>query len=209
MKLSKDEYNKLAAFAFSEGNPGYKPEVVESPNGDGVWDEKKKYAHIAPKYFSVTPSDLHGLDNAKAMYNKAHDVADSVCKHLGLPEKYWGGPDSTLRVLHYPPGATTAPHTDFNLFTICMYRDDINAFKYLEGENEIILAKGRRLSPGLHIGEIMTEINGAQATKHEVLGTDNTQCSAVFFVVPAHDAILPSGKTVGEWMANRIKRSRK
>jgi hypothetical protein len=55
----------------------------------------------------------------------------------------------------------------------------------------------------------MTEINGAAATRHEVIGTDKRQCSAVFFVVPNHDVELPSGITVGQWIAERKNRSRK
>jgi len=208
MKLTKSDYDRIHTYGFSEDNPGYKPEVIESPNGDEKWDEKKKYAHIAPKY--LTPHSVTAdADEVWKVYNEARKESDRICEALDIPKEFWGGDDSTLRILDYPPGATTAPHTDFDLFTICLYRDDMKAFKYLSGSGDSLLYKARKISPGLHFGELMTEVNGATATKHEVLGTTNRQCSAVFFVVPDHKAKLPSGITVGEWMEERKSRSRK
>jgi len=206
VRLTEQQYETLAAFAFSSENPGYKPSVVEAPNGDNVWDENKRYAHLAPKYFEETNVDHHEI---KELYEIARQTAEWVCKMIEIPQEFFPGRDSTLRVLHYPPGATTAPHTDFDLFTICMYRDDNNAFKYLDGEEDALLTRARKFSPGIHFGELMTEINNAMATNHEVVGTERTQKSAVFFVVPEHSAVLPSGLTVGEWMAERKNRSRK
>lgn len=49
--------------------PGYRPNVVESPNGDGYWDGDKRYAHIAYKY----------LDEYKEVLN------ERKCKSLGIP----------------------------------------------------------------------------------------------------------------------------
>lgn len=204
MKFTKEDYDEIAAFAFSSENPGYKPQVIESPNGDGIWDAQKKYAHIAPKYLNQTNNESMWF-----FYNMAKVAAFQVCEELGIPKEFYPGEDSTLRILDYPPGATTAPHTDFDLFTLCMYRDDYDAFKYLSGENDLLLMKARSISQGIHFGEILTEVNGAQATGHEVVGTEKRQCSIVFFVVPDHKAVLPSGLTVGEWMEERKNRSRK
>ena len=200
--INKETYDELSKFAFSTANKGYKPAVVESPDGDGTWDTQKKYAHIAPKY--EVPEGL-----PSEVYAKAISEAVNMCLHLGLSPEFYPGSDSTLRVLEYPPGATTAPHSDFCLFTLSLYRDQPNAFKYLRGESEPLLTEARRLSPGIHFGDLMHEVLGVSATRHEVEATERTQYSAVFFVVPSHDAVLPSGLTVGAWMEERKSRSRK
>ncbi len=215
MRLTKSDYEKVHAFAFSEHNPGYTPEVIESPNGDTNWDTTKKYAHIAPKYFkqmkapSISKFLGTGPDSINSIYEGARKKAISICQALDIPKEFWGGDDSTLRILDYPPGATTAPHTDFNLFTVCLYRDDTASFKYLSGSTNPLLNRARDISEGIHFGEIMTEINGCEATKHEVVATKNRQCSIVFFVVPNHESILPSGISVGDWLEERKNRSRK
>ncbi len=208
MRLTEQQYETLATFAFSDKNPGYRPSVVEAPNGDNVWDESKRYAHLAPRYFEETDPNVDHLE-IKELYELARRTAEQVCEMLNLSREFFPGRDSTLRILHYPPGAATAPHTDFDLFTICMYRDDTDAFKYLDGEEDALLTRARKFSPGIHFGELMTEINDAMATNHEVIGTERIQKSAVFFVVPDHSAVLPSGLTVGEWMTERKNRSRK
>jgi len=206
-KLSEEDYKNLADFAFSEQNPGFKPKEIESPNGNGVWDESKRYTHIAPKYFRQVLELVPPI--VIELYAKAINECIRVCNAIELPHQFWPGPDSTMRLLDYPPGASTAPHTDFNLFTLCLYRDDMDAFKYLGGEGDPLLKKAREISPGIHFGEMMTEINGAQATGHEVVGTDKPQRSIVFFMVPRHSATLPSGKTVGQWIEERKRRSRR
>lgn len=215
MIYTKEDYDRIHKFAFSDENPGWNPDVIESPNGDGVWDEHKRYAHLAPKYFdqaSVSSPSFYTemySNGIFQLYHQARNEADRICRHLDIPKEFWSADDSTLRILDYPAGATTAPHTDFDLFTLCLYRDDMDAFKYLSGEDDPLLERAREISPGIHFGELMTELNGAQETEHEVLGTDNRQCSIVFFVVPNHKAILPSGISVGKWMDERKNRSRK
>jgi hypothetical protein len=203
-----NQYETLASFGFSADNPGYKPTVVESPDGDGVWDTEKKYAHIAPKYMKLVNPEVD-TSAIQALYDQALVEGKRICEALELPVQYHPGPDSTLRVLAYPPGATTAPHYDFDLFTISLFRDETRAFRYLEGEEDPLLVKARGISPGIHFGEILTEAVGAKATRHEVLGTPWRQKSAVFFVIPPHETVLPSGITVGAWIAERIARSRK
>lgn len=203
--LTKQEFESISEFAFSKLNPGYKPNVIEAPNGDGRWDTEKKYAHVAPKYFKDIKEDISSIVN---LYDKAVTISNGICEKLNIPEKYWAGSDSTLRVLHYPPGATTTSHTDFDLFTISMYRNSPELFKYLSGEDDPLLKKARAISPGLHFGELMSEINESKATEHEVMGSTDWQYSAVFFVVPHYNSILPSGISVGEWIDERKNRSR-
>lgn len=206
--LTLAEYEELASFAFSKDNPGYKPQVVESPDGDGVWDVDKKYAHIAPKYMSKVSPEVD-VTRIQELYDRAVAEGKRICEILELPPEYHPGYDTTLRVLDYPPGATTAPHYDFDLFTVSLYRDDMGAFKYLEGEDDSFLAKARKISPGLHLGELLEAAYGHKATRHEVVATDVRQKSAVLFIIPPHETVLPSGVTVGEWIAERIARSRK
>jgi len=206
MTFTQEQYNTLSSFAFSSFNTGFKPSVIESPNGDNIWDDLKRYAHIAPKYFASIEDQIPDII---ALYEMAKNEALCASYMLNLPEEFYPGPDSTLRILQYQPGATTAPHVDFDLFTISMYRNTLDTFKYLDGENDPLLQRVREYYPGIHLGELVTEINGAAATKHEVVASDDWQYSAVFFVVPEHTAILPSGLTVGQWMTERKERSRK
>jgi hypothetical protein len=207
MQLTNSDYEKISEYAFSKLNPGWRPEIQESPNGDGVWDANKRFAHLAPKYFersSPPPYIRHA-------YAAAMEVASWACTHLGLWPDFMPGPDTTIRVLDYPPGATTAPHTDFDLFTLRLYRNDVGAFRYLNGSDECpSLAKSRERFPGIHFGEILSQLDPKfTATEHEVVGSQAPQQSIVLFVVPEWDARLPSGQTVAEWMTERKARSRR
>lgn len=195
----------LIEYAFSDANPGWRPEIQESPNGDGVWDTNKRFAHIAPKYFNAATPQF-----VRSTYEKQLGLAVHACRLLRIPEAFHPGPDCTLRVLDYPVGATTAPHTDFDLFTMRVWRDDVDAFMYLGGECRELGSICKRY-PGLHFGELLAEIDPDRfvATKHEVVASDGQQSSCVFFVMPDHSAVLPSGLTVGEWVEERKARSRR
>lgn len=196
---------QLIEYAFSDANPGWRPEIQESPNGDGVWDTNKRFAHIAPKYFNAATPQF-----VRAAYEKQLGLARHACRLLRVPEAFYPGPDCTLRVLDYPAGATTAPHTDFDLFTMRVWRDDANAFKYLGDVGPNLVSITQRY-PGLHFGELLAEVSPKRfvATKHEVIASDEPQSSCVFFVMPDLDAVLPSGITVGEWVEERKARSRR
>ena len=198
--MDHGELDRLFDFAFGPTNPGYRPQVVESPDGNGVWDERKRYAHVAPKY---------GLGPMFGLYDRAFDLSRTVCEYLCVPRALWPGPDSTMRVLDYPPGATTAAHADWDLLTLSLYRDTPEPFKYLSGEHEPTLSDARKVWPGIHFGYIMREALGIEPTRHEVVASDKRTRSVVFFVVPSHVAALPSGLTVGEWIEDMKKRSRK
>ncbi len=50
MRFSKIEFDALSSLVFRPGYPGYKPNVVEAPNGDGKLDTDKRYSHVAIKY---------------------------------------------------------------------------------------------------------------------------------------------------------------
>jgi hypothetical protein len=198
--MDQGELDRLFDFAFGPTNPGYRPQVVESPDGDGVWDAQKRFAHVAPKY---------GLGPMHGLYERAFALARDVCIDLGIPPQFHPGPDSTIRVLDYPPGATTAPHADWNLLTLSLYRDTLDPFRYLSGESEPTLADARKVWPGIHFGYLMADITGIEPTRHEVVATKERQRSVVFFVVPSHTAVLHCGLTVGAWLDDMKTRARK
>jgi len=197
MQFTAKEFIDLRSFAFSAENKGYRPDVVEAPNGDGVYDVRKRFAHVAPKY---------GLGRGVGAYSTAFRQAVDAASVLYLPCEI--GPDSTLRVLEYPPRATSAPHTDFCLFTLSLYRSHPDAFKYT-GDCPGWAPTIREQFPRIHFGELMTEIMGVPATPHEVIATATTQHAAVFFAMPPLSYELPSGLTVNEWLDERKGRSRR
>src|SRR5688572_8116886 len=100
MIFNPSEFDALRSLVFVEGYAGYKPNVIEIPNGDGKRDEQKRYAHIASKY-------LRGDSDSRlwqALY-RCHERALQVADFLGLPKEWRPNLHaSALRVLEYPPG---------------------------------------------------------------------------------------------------------
>jgi isopenicillin N synthase-like dioxygenase len=111
-----------------------------------------------------------------------------------------------LRVLEYPPGAGSHEHTDFNLFTLMLYRNQPD--KFVHDGRDHIPPSVRKLNEQCHLGEITEILGTGPATKHSVLPSETTQVSAVFFAIPNHEAVLPNGMKVGDWIAERVSRSR-
>ena len=229
--FTASDYAKIHSLVFSSDYPGYTPEVVESPNGDGVLDVEKRYAHIASKYLERDREPDRRRPLVEYL-GKAHDLAVQVAVTLGIPPRYW--PDyhqGCLRVLEYSPTATTAPHTDFNLFTLMVYRNKADCFKYMPSDkldaslghatyfanyklsekSKQLSKKARELNFQLHLGELLEEIQPDcyLADKHQVVASgDQHQYSIVYFAVPPENAVLSSGKTVGKWLEERKARSR-
>jgi hypothetical protein len=182
----------------------------------------KRYLHVAPKH---NPPAW-----AMAYLARAHYEACRVAEALNVPAAYYPRvADGTLRVLEYPPGAGTVEHTDFNLFTIVLWRstpDDLECTdkNLLAGEYTTAacqywrLSKARKISPGLHIGELGELVGLGPATPHRVPARAYAQKSIVYFAVPDHAARLPpmtwpdglprTDPTVGQWLKERVKRSR-
>jgi hypothetical protein len=165
-------------------------------------DETKRYLHVAEKY--------HPPEWARVYLARAHWEACKVADALGVPDAYYPRPENgTLRVLEYPPGAGSAEHKDFNLFTILCYRshpEDLEVYttsgmRTLE-ECERYKA-GLAKSPGLHIGEIGELVGLGPATPHRVPARPYAQQSIVYFALPA-----TRNQTVKEWLDERIARSR-
>lgn len=206
--LTRDDYNTLHALVFREGYPGYKPTVIEIPNGDGKADAEKRFAHVATKYMTGVQGNAV-LDHYLRL---GHEEATRVAQAIGIPEEFM--PDitrSALRVLEYPPGAVSNPHQDFDLFTLMMYRDQPRCFVAHEVDDDInpeAIYALQEKSPLAHFGQLAEAIGFAYATPHEVTASSVVQRSMVYFAIPRWEAVLPSGETVKDWLNGRMARSR-
>lgn len=241
--LTASDYAKIHSLVFRDDYPGYKPNVVESPNGDGKLDTEKRYAHVAQKYlFQQNEYTLkyekangfhpsHERDTVLQEYlNKAHDLSIQVAIAIGVPRPFWPVKKyGALRVLEYNGEAVTNPHKDFDLFTLMLYRNDESCFRYLEqpspggdeadyhewlsarSKSRASMRAAQQLNSQIHFGEILEEVNPKQwlATPHEVVASGGPwQYSIVYFSIPDHSVMLPSGIDVGEWLRRRMERSR-
>lgn len=234
--LTPYDYHRLHNIVFSDDYPGYKPNVVESPNGDGKLDTEKRYSHVAKKYLDQIPGRYPEQEHEKAVLrgylDEAHELAIQVAVSIGVPRPFWPVQKySALRVLEYGPTAITNEHTDFDLFTLMLYRNLPQYFNYTNGpidsdrrkwvkqgrtisqmvQHQKSLAMANAVSPQTHFGELLEEIDidTFKADDHEVVATEGPwQYSIVYFAIPDHNAVLPSGVTVGKWLEERIKRSR-
>jgi hypothetical protein len=221
--MNKQGYDRLASIVFrtdADGKPtypGYRPEVRELPNGDGKVDADKRYAHVARKYLEQYLDSRDDYQSLEWAMIDAHMLALRIADALQVPEAFkpqlgYG----TLRILEYPAGATSALHTDFDLFTLMIYRDQPECFVSHEPVAPdwgnvgcgYRLMQASKLNAQLHIGELGELIGLGPATPHEVIASDRPQHSIVYFAIPAHDAVLPTGQTVGEWLEERMSRSR-
>jgi hypothetical protein len=131
-----------------------------------------------------------------------------MARTTGVPQEFI--PDArygALRILDYPPGAVSNRHEDFDLFTVMMYRDRPECF-VSEHLNSLALERMRTINPQAHLGQIAAAIGLGPATPHEVIASPHRQRSIVYFAIPDHAAVLPNGITVGDWLAERLARSR-
>lgn len=209
--FTADDYETIHRIVFRDGYPGYKPTVKEIPNGDGKVD-RKRFAHVAPKYLT---NEVQHEDKAvlQEFLQIAHDAADEAARAAGIPAEFL--PDiryGALRVLDYAPGDFSNAHEDFDLFTLMCYRDQPDRF-FAHGEKAgswraSALDVIREYNPQAHLGQIGEAIGLGAATMHEVLPSEKAQHSIVYFTIPDHAAILPSGVTVKDWLNERMARSR-
>lgn len=191
---NQQDYDRLAALAFTPDYAGYKPNVVESPDGDARFDVGKRYAHLATKYFTAnTPQPLQHA------FWDAFDLAWTYTERRFDGAIKLDSDACALRLLEYPPGVGGAAHTDFDLLTLNLWRSE-----------PAKLASEAGPGAWMHIGELWPLLwSGSSATRHWVEPSDRTQYSAVFFALPAHSTKLPNGDTVGSWLQERLARSRK
>lgn len=181
---------------FSRDYAGHRPEVQEVPNGDGKIDAQKRYLHVALKY---DPPEW-----ALHLLARAHFEACRMAEALNVPSEFYPRvADGTLRVLDYPPGAGSEWHTDFDLFTVNLWRDVATGVVI---KNEA--GHCSRMPLDMHMGEIGELIGLGTATEHCVTALDRAQHSIVYFSMPDHAAVLRDGVTVREWLKERYARSR-
>jgi hypothetical protein len=227
------DYAALAAIVFRHDYPGFATArgVVEAPNGDpGARDTGKRYSHVALKYLqrydSAGPTEHEML---RFYLDRAFARATAVATALGVPETFMPSFEhGALRVLEYPPGAGSHTHTDFDLFTLACWRDRPEGLvrqvpDMLPGQiiPAYSLADLDKVDPGLHLGELGELIGLGPATPHKVVSIRGggaemllgpagcpSQHSIVYFAIPDHAAVLHGGTTVGEWLAERLARSR-
>ncbi len=199
------DYNRLHSLVFRPDYSGYKPTVQEIPNGDGKVDAEKRYAHVAPKYFTTAQQ----INDLMPFLERAHYQAVVAATLAGIPEKYMPRIQyGALRVLDYPPGSVSNKHEDFDLFTLMMYRDQPDRFASDEVPESKAINRIRLLNPQAHLGQLGEAIGLGQATPHEVLPSSTRQCSIVYFTIPDWEAVLPSGQKVVDWLNERMARSR-
>lgn len=178
---------------------GYKPDVLEAPNGDGKIDTTKRYLHVALKY---DPPDW-----ARWYLARAHFEACRIAEAIKVPDAFYPKVENgTLRVLEYPAGAGSAEHTDFDLFTVHCYRSTPEDFQIVKGPKRATQATD--IDIDVHIGDIGAEIGLGSATRHYVPARPHSQKAIVYFAMPANDAIMPDGPRAIDWIADRYGRSR-
>ncbi len=199
MMFTAADYQTLSAIVFRDDYPGNATArgVVEAPNGDGARDDGKRYSHVACKYLPH-PEDFTFHHHVLFAYLRiAYNRAVAAAERLGVPSAMMPSFEhGALRVLEYPAGAGSAVHTDFDLFTLNLYR---NVENYGLGPFHM----------PVHMGELGTAIGLGPAWPHFVAPLDVPQRSIVYFAIPDHAAVLPGGGgTVGEWIKERIARSR-
>lgn len=203
--FTEEDYEKLHALVFRSDYSGYKPTVVEIPNGDGKADAEKRYAHVATKYFKT---DEQSRDLMPYLV-RAHELACYAAGVAAVPQEFMPRIEfGALRVLDYPPGAGSNLHEDFDLFTLMCYRDQPDKFVSKYRQVSVRLAQLRTINAQAHLGQLAYEIGVGPATPHLVLPSDTRQRSIVYFAIPDHDAYLPSGVKVRDWLNERMARSR-
>jgi hypothetical protein len=204
MKLfNSDEYRELATLfrGYAQGDEivlytGYRPDVFEAPNGDGQVDAVKHYLHVALKYNPPWWAQIY--------LARAHFEACRIAEALNVPAHlYPRVEDGTLRVLDYPPGAGSAEHTDFDLFTVHCYRSHPADFVRLDAVD----SRAEAIDPDVHLGEIAEIAGIGKATRHFIPARPYAQQAIVYFAMSGKHAPL-NGGSVGDWLKERYARSR-
>lgn len=200
--FSATDYDRLAALCFAPGAPYDRTVYTELPNGDGKADVGKRYAHVATKYLQQD-SDPARVAELSLVLRRAFELSLQVAAKLGSPPPQLEA--CALRILHYPPDVGSNRHTDFDLFTLPLFR---NVWLPFVCNGAPLPRKIRKLCTRAHLGELGELLGLGPATPHEVLPYAGEQKSIVFFALPDPELKLPDGRTAGEWLAERYSRSR-
>ena len=207
-----DTYHDLLSTLFDPeyAYAGYKPAEAEIPNADGIVDTGKRYLHIARKY---DPPDW-----AAEVLATAHWQACLIAERIGVPDMYYPRTENgTLRVLEYSAGAGSSEHTDFDLFTVNLWRSSPIDHEWGEQDADQRWT-WHRGAEAYHVGELGEIVGMGRARMHRVIARPYAQRALVYFAMPANSARLPfvpscnpprwSSQRVGEWVAERTARSR-
>ena len=185
---------------FSPRFKGCKPIGTERPDKYAAGDYA--YAHVAPKYLDTDCglSKMHA-ESLQSLLQDLNNIARRWAVAWEIPREFWPEmEDSTLRILEYPVGARIAPHYDFDLFTVNIYRTVREPYKYVEDVD---------VPSYVHVGELWQEVDSSMtATKHWTEPHYRPQYSVVYFAMPKLSAVLPSGQTVADWLLHRKEQSR-
>ncbi len=199
MKLFDTADHAKLCSLFGSGYAGYKPDVLEAPNGDGKIDAQKRYLHVALKY---SPPEW-----ARWFLARAHFEACRIAEAIGVPAAYYPKVENgTLRVLEYPAGAGSAEHTDFDLLTVHCYRSTPDDF--VRCNRYDVDTRAEAIDPDVHFGDIGEAVGLGVATRHLVHPRPYAQQAIVYFAMPANDALMPNGSRAIDWIADRYARSR-
>lgn len=204
MIFNANDHEDLATL-FASGFAGYKPNVLEAPNGDGKIDVTKRYLHVALKYNPPAWAVWY--------LARAHFEACRIAEAIGVPAEFYPKVENgTLRVLEYPAGAGSAEHTDFDLFTVHCYRSTPEDFHIRPDPRALVIrdyrSPAQQIDPLVHFGDIGEEIGLGPATRHSVPERPYPQKAIVYFAMPANDARMPDGSRAIDWIADRYARSR-
>lgn len=208
MIFNQHDYAALHAAVFRPDYPGYRPNVIEAPNGDGRLDVHKRYAHVATKYLAQdTDEDRRAL--LKHYLDRAYAHALRVAFSLRVPRAFVPMIDAcALRVLEYGPGVGSEIHTDVSMFTTMLYRDQPNRFR-VHQDDHIDAVRAHAADPQMHFGRLGVQTGiTARALAHWVEPADTSQRSIVFFALPNHAAVLPSGENVGAFVEREMAKMR-
>jgi hypothetical protein len=221
MKFSRYDWIELAQLFNTQGYGGYKPTVREAPNSDGTVDVGKRYLHVNIKY---NPPDW-----AVPFLARAHFEACKIAEALHVPDAFYPRVENgTLRVLDYPVGAGTVEHTDFDLFTVNLWRNTPSDVEQKSPDHPDWRTSEQWTTgaPAYHMGRIGELVGLGPATPHRVPGRPYMQKALIYFAMPAMNATFPrrlyenvdafqkgefsawSGRTVREWLDDVYSKSR-
>lgn len=191
MIFNKQAYDQLKALTFRPEYPGFRPDVLEAPNRDGRIDHGKLYSHVALRY-------LRGHDHGPLFdaFVVSLQLARQVATAAGVTGIYQPDAEtSALRVLWYPAGAGSCGHTDSDLLTLNLYRN----------EREPLYTESQTF---WHWGDLAGVLGLGKPCRHGVRAAAYPQESIVFAANPRADAVLPDGRTVGEWLKENVGKQR-
>lgn len=180
----------------------------ETPLGEDTPDEKL-FVDVSPGM--VLPSILQQptdavynllVQLAKLISAKSGETDSTPLARFGDLVDWESGP--IMRVTHYPghSDVVNAPHSDINIFTLLPAASTLGL--------EILVDDAWVSAPTdacdilILMGELASELDGTHADIHRVIGTGRQRLSISLFVNARPNIILPTGRTAGDLLQERI-----